>query len=463
TIGRESKAMKNFTLEEITLAVDGELMQGDKNKTVSSVSIDTRTLKKGDLFFALRGTKYDAHEFLEQAVEKGASGLVVSKDDLSLKSSVPIIKVSDTLKALAKLAAYNRKENDVFIIGVTGSNGKTTTKDLIYAVLRKKYSVLKNKGNFNNEIGLPLTLLELNESHDYAVLEMGMRGFKQIDALCKIADINAGVITSIGTAHLELLGSIDNIALAKGEILENVPQNGFALIPADKLAMLRPARCRGEVYTFGVEVNADYCATDIKAKNGFMEFIAHTPYGKAKMSLPLLGRHNVANAMAAVAVALKLGFELEEIKEALLDVEVSPMRLQIIKNKKFIIINDAYNANPDSVKAAIDILLELGDGRRKVAVLGDMLELGEKEQEMHYEVGEYLKNIDVLLTVGRLAEHIAFGAKCAGLTKDNIYCCKDNMSAVAKLKEILQLNDIVLVKGSRGMHMEYIVKGIERL
>lgn len=455
--------MKNFTLEEITLAVDGELMQGDKNKTVSSVSIDTRTLKKGDLFFALRGTKYDAHEFLEQAVEKGASGLVVSKDDLSLKSSVPIIKVSDTLKALAKLAAYNRKENDVFIIGVTGSNGKTTTKDLIYAVLKKKYSVLKNKGNFNNEIGLPLTLLELNESHDYAVLEMGMRGFKQIDALCKIADINAGVITSIGTAHLELLGSIDNIALAKGEILENVPQNGFALIPADKLAMLRPARCRGEVYTFGVEVNADYCATDIKAKNGFMEFIAHTPYGKAKMSLPLLGRHNVANAMAAVAVALKLGFELEEIKEALLDVEVSPMRLQIIKNKKFIIINDAYNANPDSVKAAIDILLELGDGRRKVAVLGDMLELGEKEQEMHYEVGEYLKNIDVLLTVGRLAEHIAFGAKCAGLTKDNIYCCKDNMSAVAKLEEILQLNDMVLVKGSRGMHMEYIVKGIERL
>ena len=455
--------MKNFTLGEITLAVDGELMQGDKNKTVSSVSIDTRTLKKGDLFFALRGTKYDAHEFLEQAVEKGASGLVVSKDDLSLKSSVPIIKVSDTLKALAKLAAYNRKENDVFIIGVTGSNGKTTTKDLIYAVLKKKYSVLKNKGNFNNEIGLPLTLLELNESHDYAVLEMGMRGFKQIDALCKIADINAGVITSIGTAHLELLGSIDNIALAKGEILENVPQNGFALIPADKLAMLRPARCRGEVYTFGVEVNADYCATDIKAKNGFMEFIAHTPYGKAKMSLPLLGRHNVANAMAAVAVALKLGFELEEIKEALLDVEVSPMRLQIIKNKKFIIINDAYNANPDSVKAAIDILLELGDGRRKVAVLGDMLELGEKEQEMHYEVGEYLKNIDVLLTVGRLAEHIAFGAKCAGLTKDNIYCCKDNMSAVAKLEEILQLNDMVLVKGSRGMHMEYIVKGIERL
>ncbi|MCL0067410.1 UDP-N-acetylmuramoyl-tripeptide--D-alanyl-D-alanine ligase [Peptococcaceae bacterium] len=455
--------MKNFTLGEITLAVDGELMQGDKNKTVSSVSIDTRTLKKGDLFFALRGTKYDAHEFLEQAVEKGASGLVVSKDDLSLKSSVPIIKVSDTLKALAKLAAYNRKENDVFIIGVTGSNGKTTTKDLIYAVLKKKYSVLKNKGNFNNEIGLPLTLLELNESHDYAVLEMGMRGFKQIDALCKIADINAGVITSIGTAHLELLGSIDNIALAKGEILENVPQNGFALIPADKLAMLRPARCRGEVYTFGVEVNADYCATDIKAKNGFMEFITHTPYGKAKMSLPLLGRHNVANAMAAVAVALKLGFELEEIKEALLDVEVSPMRLQIIKNKKFIIINDAYNANPDSVKATIDILLELGDGRRKVAVLGDMLELGEKEQEMHYEVGEYLKNIDVLLTVGRLAEHIAFGAKCAGLTKDNIYCCKDNMSAVAKLEEILQLNDMVLVKGSRGMHMEYIVKGIERL
>ena len=455
--------MKNFTLEEITLAVDGELMQGDKNKTVSSVSIDTRTLKKGDLFFALRGTKYDAHEFLEQAVEKGASGLVVSKDDLSLKSSVPIIKVSDTLKALAKLAAYNRKENDVFIIGVTGSNGKTTTKDLIYAVIRKKYSVLKNRGNFNNEIGLPLTLLELNESHDYAVLEMGMRGFKQIDALCKIADINAGVITSIGTAHLELLGSIDNIALAKGEILENVPQNGFALIPADKLAMLRPARCRGELYTFGVEVNADYCATDIKAKNGLMEFIAHTPYGKAKMSLPLLGRHNVANAIAAVAVALKLGFELEEIKEALLDVEVSPMRLQIIKNKKFIIINDAYNANPDSVKAAIDVLLELGDGRRKVAVLGDMLELGEKEQEMHYEVGEYLKNIDVLLTVGRLAEHIAFGAKCAGLTKDNIYCCKDNMSAVAKLEEILQLNDIVLVKGSRGMHMEYIVKGIERL
>lgn len=448
--------MKSFSLEEISFAVGGQFVQGNKDELINSVSIDTRTLKKGDLFFALIGDRYDAHEYLEQAAEKGASGLVISRGDVDLPKEISAIKVPDTLAALTRLAAYNRQQNDTFVIGVTGSNGKTTTKDFIYTILSKKYPVLKNEGNLNNEIGLPLTLLQLN-NHRFAVLEMGMRGLKQIDALCKIANINAGVITSIGTAHLELLGSIENIALAKGEILENVPLNGFALIPADKLAISQLARCKGKVYTFGLS-SADYYADNIEVNVDSIKFIANTPSDSIDIKLFLLGKHNVSNAMAAIAVAENLGFKLNEIKEALLCAENPPMRLQVIECEDFTVINDTYNANPDSMKKSIDTLFEVGQGKRKIAILGDMLEIGSNAQQEHYEIGKTIKDDITLLTVGELAKHIADGARDVGL--DKIFCCRDNQHAVDTLKKIVQMNDIILIKGSRSMRMEEIVKRI---
>lgn len=461
--------MKKFTIAEVALAVNGRLVQGDQYQIVANVSIDTRSLRSGDLFVALKGENFDAHDYVRQAVASGAAALMLSKpvaglDDLA--NDLPVIMVANTLTALQKLAAYNRRQFDIPVIGVTGSNGKTTTKDLIYTILSKKYPVLKTKGNFNNEIGLPLTLLKLNADYQAVVLEMGMRGPGQIDHLCAIAGINAAVITNIGEAHLELLGSVENIAMAKGEILDHVPPGGFALIPAEnELAKRQAPRCQGAIATFGINErgndNADYVAIDIKTGQAGSKFIAVTPVGKITVQLPLPGKHNIANAMAALAVGVKMGLPLAEIAAALAGAEISAMRLQILQIGAITIINDAYNANPVATKAALDTLADLAKDRRQVAVLGSMFELGSREQQGHYETGLAALNVDLLLTVGALATQIAVGAKAAGLTSDLIHRCADNNAAISCLKNNLLPGDVVLVKGSRGMQMEEIITGLK--
>ncbi|WP_031513414.1 UDP-N-acetylmuramoyl-tripeptide--D-alanyl-D-alanine ligase [Desulfofalx alkaliphila] len=454
--------MKKVTIGEIVSAVKGDLLQGDPNRPVERVSTDTRSLLPGDIFFALVGANHDGHQYALQAVDKGAAALVLAKAIPGIDSRVPVIKVSDTLLALQALAAYNRRQFDIPVIAVTGSNGKTTTKDLIYSVLSQKYRVLKTRGNFNNEIGLPLTLLELNEEHDMAVLEMGMRGLGQIDELCKIAGINAGIITNIGETHLEVLGSIENIAQAKGEILQNVPPEGFGLIPAESQEALKQAgRCRGKVLTFGLDCVGDYVAVDVQTGRCGSSFVAVTPVGELLIKLPLPGRHNVSNAMAALAVGLKMGLSLNEVATGLAKAEISDMRLQVIHTGKFTIINDAYNANPQSTKAALTALADLAGERRQVAVLGNMYELGQREQQGHYEVGLAAKNVDMLVTVGQLAKYTAQGGRLSGIKPGNVYWFADNGSATDFLKKALKPHDVILVKGSRGMGMEEIVESIK--
>ncbi|MDD4169886.1 MAG: UDP-N-acetylmuramoyl-tripeptide--D-alanyl-D-alanine ligase [Desulfotomaculaceae bacterium] len=454
--------MRPATLLDIAGATGGEIIQGNPGLTFDQVSIDTRKTSPGDLFLALKGERYDAHNFLAQAVMTGAGGVVVSRA-IDIPDGIPAVKVKDTLVALQALARWNRDRCGARLIGVTGSTGKTTTKDMIASVLSTHLQTLKTTGNFNNEIGLPLTLLGMNSSHEAAVVEMGMRGLGEIAALCRIARPDGAVVTNIGETHLELLGSISNIASAKGELLEYMPIDGFAVINAASPYVRREAgRCCGKVIFFGFDQTSDVAAENIRAVNGGSHFTTVVAGEKNDYFLPVPGRHNVLNALAAIAVGLEFGLSNEEINRGLAAVTITGMRQEIAEAGNVKIINDAYNACPASTVAALQLLRELAGDRRMVAVLGNMLELGSRAGSGHREVGEAVAayGIDCLIAVGDLANGIADGASCAGLPAGGIYRCAGNIEAVAVLDDILRDGDAVLVKGSRGMRMEQIVESL---
>ncbi|TYO95919.1 UDP-N-acetylmuramoyl-tripeptide--D-alanyl-D-alanine ligase [Desulfallas thermosapovorans DSM 6562] len=459
--------MKRMTVGEIYRAIGGRLLQGDEKTTVSRVCTDTRQIMPGDLFFALRGEKYDAHDFLNQAAAGGASALVVSRV-VDVHTRVPLIKVGDTLAGLQALAAYHRRQFAVPVVGITGSSGKTTTKDMVAAVLESSFKVLKTRGNYNNEIGLPLTLLEFSPEHGVAVVEMAMRGPGEINALCQIARPTCAIITNIGVAHLERLGSPENIARAKGEILDHIPADGFALLPGDSpLAREQARRCHGKVLFFGLEPGMDIYAADVRRDGAGNRFTVAMGGIKQEISLPLPGRHNVQNALAAFGAGILLGLTPEQAAAGLSRVTLSGMRLDIadtvINGGTITIVNDAYNANPDSACAALQSLEEIAAGsRRTVAVLGDMLELGSGAVAGHRRVGTAAvrHRVAQLVTVGELSRETAEGARLAGGTQDGMVCCRNNEEALAVLQETLKPGDVVLVKGSRGMRMEEIIKGL---
>lgn len=452
--------MKPIPISEIAKATGGRIIQGDSRVMVSSVSTDTRKIKRGDLFFALSGERYDAHNFLAQATLAGAGALVVSRP-LDIPSGIPVLMVDDTLVALQALAASNRERCGVTVVGITGSTGKTTTKDMVARVLNVRLRTLKTMGNFNNEIGLPLTLLDLDDTFDAAVVEMAMRGPGEIDTLCRIARPKGAVITNIGETHLELLGTVSNIAAAKGEILEHIPPDGFALLNAESPFIRREAgRCRGKVIFYGIEQSAEIMAENIRPEGGGSRFNVVVDGESHRFALPVPGRHNVMNALAAIGVGREMGLNTEEIAEGLAAVTLTGMRLEIIEADGLKIINDAYNASPASTKAALQVLIELAGGRRTVAVLGNMLELGPWSAEGHREVGETAAELglDYLVAVGDLAAGIAEGAAGAGLSGDRVLRCTDNIEAAKTLDGLLLYGDVVLVKGSRGMKMEQIVR-----
>ncbi|MCG9968083.1 UDP-N-acetylmuramoyl-tripeptide--D-alanyl-D-alanine ligase [Pelotomaculum terephthalicicum JT] len=454
--------MKATTLVEIAKAIGGEIIQGDSGVVFSQVSTDSRKIEPGSLFLALRGKKYDAHQFLDLAVAAGAGGLVVDRA-VKVTAGLPVIKVFDTLAALQALAALNRDRCGIPLIAVTGSNGKTTTKDMIASVLGRRLRTVKTMGNYNNEIGLPLTLLHIDESSEVAVVEMGMRGPGEINTLCRIARPTGAVITNIGEAHLELLGTVSNIAAAKGEILENIPADGFAVLNADSPFIRREAgRCRGKVIFFGTDKECEIMVKDVRAEKGGNQFTAKISGREWGFSLSLPGRHNVLNALAAIAVGREFGFSIEEIAEGLNTVTLSDMRLEIIEAADVKIINDAYNASPASTGAALRVLKEVSGGRCTVAVLGNMLELGPRAVEGHVEVGSIAADlgVDSLVVVGDLASGIAEGAVRSGMPAGKIHSCANNQEAITVLNSILRKGDVVLVKGSRAMHMEQIVASI---
>jgi len=433
---------------------------------IKGVSIDSRTIKKGELFVAIKGARFDGHDFVPEVIKNGAWGALVDRSELDTKCSSlgglrNILPVEDTIFALQEMSQMHRKKFAIHVIGITGSNGKTTTKEMLASILKQRGSVLKNEGNLNNHIGVPLTLLKLDASHKSAVVEMGMSALGEIDTLARLVSPDVGVITNIGPAHLEFLGTMDVVAQAKAELLGNLKTDSTAVLNADdKYFTTLKHKYSGRVLSFGIENKADVSAAGIRQGKNFTEMIIEADDSKVRVRLPAVGKHNIYNALAAAAAATAVGMPLDAVKYGLEDFSPVAMRSELKQIKGRTVLADYYNANPGSVKAALETLITLRAGRKSVAVLGDMLELGDISADAHREVGRTVANlgVDVLITMGSLAMYINEGALEAGMPKDRVIAAGSHAEAAALLKERSKNGDAVLIKGSRGMKMEKILE-----
>jgi UDP-N-acetylmuramoyl-tripeptide--D-alanyl-D-alanine ligase len=445
-----------FTLQEVLTATQGRCISPTGQQTFSGVSTDSRTLQAGVLYVALSGEKFDGHDYAAEAIAKGAAGIVVSRV-LPLTVGVPVILVEDCRKALQDLARFHRCRFQVPLIAVTGSNGKTSTKDMIAAVLSTSLNVLKTEANFNNEIGLSQTLLRLDASHQAVVVEMGMRGRGEIAELASIALPTVGVVTNVGETHLERLGTLANIAAAKAELIEALPSSGIAVLNADdELVMAMRTKTAARVVTYAVGSSAEVSASDIEQTAQQVSFRCAADSGRFAVTVPLPGLHTVYNALAAIAVGRLLGLTEEKIAAGLAGYQPGKMRLNIRQYGQITVIDDTYNASPLSMAAAINVLAEIAKGR-KIAAIGDMLELGTVAVVAHQKVGVHLATAGaaIVIAVGEMASHAATAATQNGVAK--VVACQDHGQAVSELKKLLQPGDTLLIKGSRGMQMEKLL------
>ncbi|KAB3533197.1 UDP-N-acetylmuramoyl-tripeptide--D-alanyl-D-alanine ligase [Alkaliphilus serpentinus] len=447
------------TLSEIC---KGEIIRRGKKDSFQGISIDTRTAEKDMLFLPLKGQRFDGHHFIREAYEKGISGVLIDKDqklNTDGLDGIYIIEVEDTLKALMDISSYYRRLFDLPCIGVTGSTGKTTTKDMISAVLGNRFKILKNIGNYNNQIGLPLTIFNLEPQHQMAVLEMGMSSLGEIDSLANIANPNIGVITNIGMSHIEHLGSRENIMRAKMEITNYMNSQDYLLLNGDDqfLSQMRNVPTKFIKIFFGLSKDNDIFPEEIQAnKNGGYSIVIHWKGKAISFNILQPGIHNVYNALASIWIAFHYNISPEEIQTSLDEFKPSSMRLEIHQFNNIKVINDAYNASPDSMRAALAVLnLQKGN---KLAILGNILEMGTFSEEGHRMVGADLALTDInnLVTVGEMAKWIGEEA-----TKHKVdldwHSFNNNEELIKDLPKILQNIDAILVKGSRGMRMEEIV------
>ncbi len=450
--------MEDLTGSEIITATGGTLLAGDPSVTVTGVTTDSRKDCTGGLFIPLVGERFDGHAFLSAAVEQGAAAVLTQQPDIALPNHILAVGVTDTRAALQALARYYRSRFPIPVVGITGSVGKTTTKDMVASVLATTYSTLKTEGNFNNEIGLPLTLFGLTRSHQAAVIEMGMSGFGEIDRLASIAQPDCAIITNIGMAHIEKLGSQENIRKAKMEMLPHLRPGGLVLLNGDDPLLWD---VRGQVpHAVYVGIHNPDCAftaVHIQTTESGLTFqLRHA--GKAvTVSLPLPGEHNVYNALFAIAVGLHYQVPMSAILTGLADFVPSAMRLAITQAGGYTIVNDCYNASPASMEAAISVLCAQAASRR-IAVLGDMLEMGKFAYQAHKNVGSFVhtSGIDELVTVGEHGRSIGEGAFECGMDSACIHSFDTNDEAIRCLSEMIRPGDAVLVKASRGMHFETI-------
>lgn len=452
--------MEKMTLAEIVRATGGVLINGDADVVLDDISTDSRAIGEGMLFVALVGENFDGHNFVDCAINHGAVAAVVSKD---VETSGAKILVKDTLKALGDIATYYRTKFPIPFVGITGSVGKTTTKDMIACVLSAKFNVHKTKGNFNNQIGLPLTLLKLEKENEVSVTEMGMSGFGEIDNLAAMVNPQTCVFTNIGMSHIEKLGSRENIRKAKLEMLSHAARGASVVFCGDD-DMLWEARSNFvgfNALSYGiVNTECDVIAKDISYGACGTEFTICHGDDAFRVFIPVLGEHNVKNALASYIVGACHGVSKEEFVKAIAEFTPGNMRQNILEVNGITVINDCYNASPSSVQAGLKILNQLDTTRRKVAVLGDMLEMGEWSEEAHALVGQYVveNDVEILVTVGKNSVKIAEGAINAGMKKENIYCFDNNDAVSEFLDAEVKKGDIVLVKGSRGMKLETVVE-----
>lgn len=456
-----------YKVSDILEATRGLLLSGSQTVSFKAISTDSRTIEEGDIFLALKGKNYDGHNFAEAAFKKGAYGLLIQMEYWKcMKEAIPphvvTIGVSDTLKALGDIAAFERKRHPIRVVAITGSNGKTTVKEMTSSILDRQYRVLKTLGNFNNLVGLPLTLLKLTPTHEIGVLEMGMNHFGEIRRLTEIARPDIGVITNIQMAHVGNLGDIDGIMMAKGELFENMGEQGIAIINSDDERVSRlGAAFKGKRITFGMTAQADVGAYQVENRGiGGITFVLQALDKNLKIHLRSPGICNLYNALAAAAVAVALNIEAQAIKEGIESFRSLKMRMEVLEMPDGSrLINDAYNANPGSVAVALKTLLDLKNNSRSIVVLGDMLELGDVSSSAHYNIGRFIaqSNIDHLMVMGDYADEVLKGAIEAGMSFKRLFKGNTHKDIYLRLKKTLKAGDWVLVKGSRNMHMEALI------
>ncbi|EEG77630.1 UDP-N-acetylmuramoylalanyl-D-glutamyl-2,6-diaminopimelate/D-alanyl-D-alanyl ligase [Dethiobacter alkaliphilus AHT 1] len=453
-----------MTLREISEAVGGKLpAAGDLDKKIGRVSIDSRDIGPGDFFVPLAGEHTDGHRFIAAAAEKGAAGCFAAfSKNVTHPEGMTVISVEDPEQALQDLSAFYRRKFQLPVVAVTGSVGKTTTKDMIAAALSPELKTLKTEGNLNNHLGVPLMLTRLDSTYEAAVLEMGMSGYGEIDLLAKLALPTVAVITNIGESHLEMLGSREGIARAKCELLGHLAADGVAVVNADEPLLVPHIKGLGcRVITFGFDEHATVRCTDIiNDEAGKRAIIEQEGFAPLEVVPPLPGRHNIYNLMAALAVGRLLGVDDSVLTEGFSRVRLSGMRLETVTTPAGIqVINDAYNASPTAVSAAFDVLAELAKDAARFAVLGDMLELGDWEEEGHRQTGRQVArhNLSGLLVLGERAQLIADGAVAAGYPPQRVYRCESHAQAAQVIAKIARAGDWVLLKGSRGMRMEDVL------
>ncbi len=498
--------MEPVLLKEIAGAVGSPAAEwengrvGERETLVTAICTDSRKIEPGCVFVALKGPNFDGHDYVAAAFAGGAVAAIVERQAIAnlqfaicnLQSpptancklqiaNCRLLGVEDTLVALGDVARWYRLRFDVPVVGITGSVGKTSTKEMVAAILGQRGPVVATQANFNNEIGLPLTLLSLESRHIGAVVELAMRGLGQIRYLADIARPRVGVVTNIGTSHLELLGSRENIARAKGEVLQALPADGAAVLPAaDPFLPLLRELSSAPVTTFGFAPDQvdqsdqsdqsdracapaapDLAVTELVVQPTESRFVLEGMGMRVPVRLMLPGRHNALNAAAAAAAARHAGATPEEIAAGLEAARLPAMRMRVFETEAGLtVLDDVYNASPQSVAAALDHLRRL-PGQRHVAVLGDMLELGAESEAGHREVGQQAAFVDLLIAVGERARDIAAGARNAGLAAEKIQWCADAPAALDILRAEARAGDAVLVKASRGMRLETVVKGVE--
>ncbi len=462
---------EGFFLSEMVRIIQGELLQVPVTRSnlfipASKLCTDTRIIGKGELFVALKGENFNGNDFVEDACKKGALGAIVDEFNRDVPSEFLIIRVKNTLKALHLLAKSYREKLGLTLIGITGSNGKTTVKELTASILSQRYRVTRSLGNFNNQIGVPLSILQFSPQDQIGILEIGMNQLGEIKILSEIVQPQIGIITNVHRAHIGFLGSLEEIARAKAEMipfLNRDSENILILNQDDPWTCYFQKRAICRVFTFGVNSDADFKGLKVKMKGEKTEFDFVFPGGESiTFCLPFPGFFNVYNTMAAAAVGYLLGISPVKIKESVESFSLPPLRSRVEKWKDLTFFIDCYNANPESTRSALLTLKNL-KGERKIAVLGDMLELGEFSQELHEEIGKIAASlrIDALFTCGKFSFHTLKGANKAGL-KECFYF--ENKEDLAKtLAGYLKSGDCVLIKGSRKMQMEDIIpelKGI---
>lgn len=444
--------MENITVKDIVTVTGGKLLCGDENKSIINISTNSREMDEDTLFVPIIGERVNAHQFIESALANGGAALTAEHDEVD--SECPFIRVDDTLRALQQLAAYYRKRMDIPVIAVTGSVGKTTTREMITRALLAKYKVFSTIGNFNSQVGVPLTLSRLKKTDEIAVLEAGISMEGEMDQLVNMIDPKIVVLTNIGVAHIEQLKTQDNICTEKMKLASHLPADGVVLINGDDPILVKHSKsltCK--TITYGLGVDCDYRATDLIIQNESIQFICNYEGKQIPVTLGVLGEHNVQNALAAIAIAHMNGIDPERAADQL--EEFRGLRQQVHNVHGYTIIDDTYNASPDSMKASIKVLSDMREVSRKTAVLADMLELGENTVEFHYDLGCFIgtTSLNQVVVLGELAKNIVAGIKATNPKISTVEF--DDLEELAEfIQDDVNKGDALLFKGSNGMKLK---------